>query len=79
MLVCTGWCGSVSYCVQLSAYIFAENLTIYEINVEKYGRTGHATVEKIIRDMRMAIWIAKVTDTCLVYVTLMQYILWFIF
>jgi hypothetical protein len=31
--------------------------------VEKYGRTGQATDDNIIRCMRFACWITKATDT----------------
>jgi hypothetical protein len=38
------------------------NRAVYE-NVEKYGGASHATDGNVIRQMRTACWISKVTDT----------------
>jgi hypothetical protein len=46
-----------------------ENRVVYEINVEKYGTATQATGDKIIRGMRIASWITKVTGTYSDYVT----------
>jgi hypothetical protein len=35
----------------------------YNENVEKYGTVRQATVDHIIRRMRLAYWITKATDT----------------
>ena len=37
-------------------------------NIEKHGKFGHATDGNIIRRMRIACWIPKVTDTDFEYV-----------
>jgi len=44
-------------------YLFAENPAIYEINVEKYGRSTRATCGNIIWRMRGASWKTRTKDT----------------
>jgi hypothetical protein len=40
-----------------------KNLAVCEIMREKHGKTGQATDYNIIRRMRFACWITKVTDS----------------
>jgi hypothetical protein len=41
--------------------------------VEQYGRAGQAAADNIIRRMRFACWITKVTDTPSKYVILIAF------
>jgi hypothetical protein len=43
------------------------------MSVEKYGKTGQATVDNIIRPTRFACWITKATDTHSEYVILIVF------
>jgi len=42
-------------------------------NVEKYGIAGQATVDSIIRRMRIARWLTKTTDTHSEYVIILVF------
>jgi hypothetical protein len=49
-----------------SNFFFFKNCAVYDI-VEKYGTTGEATDDNIIRCMCTSCWIPKTTDTHLEY------------
>jgi hypothetical protein len=51
-----------------SVTFFFKSYRVWD-NVEKYGRTGQATNNDIIRRMRFACWITKVTNTLRIYNT----------
>jgi hypothetical protein len=54
---------------------FPENRVFYEIMGGKYGRTGQATDDNIIRRMRIAFWMAEATNTLSEYVILIVFLL----
>ena len=48
-------------------FVFRKSCRLWD-NVAKYGRAWQATDDNIIRHMRFACWVTKVTDTHLEYV-----------
>ena len=50
-----------TYCM-LNIFFFRKSFRVWD-NVEKYGRDGQATDDKVERHKRVACWITEVTDS----------------
>jgi hypothetical protein len=57
------------------AFLFSENLAVYEKMCEEYCRAGQATDDNIIRRMRFACWVPKATNKHSGYAILIVFLL----